>query len=93
MRAIFAMAAIFIFLVTGTAGASSQQIIFRPALDAIGNAEPPKSENAQVPPDVGLDSEDVQELPSRRGRVIVESGTPMLPVRGIERRKMWQIER
>jgi hypothetical protein len=93
MRAIFAMGATCIFLVVRTAAASSQVIIFRPALDAIGNAESPKSETPQVPPDVGLDSEDVQQLPSRRGRVVVESGTLTTPARGIERRKMWQIER
>jgi hypothetical protein len=88
MRTIFATAAVCLFLVVGIVGAASQNMIFRPALDAIGNAEPPTSENAQVPPDAGLDSGDEQVLPGRRGRVIVKSGTPKPPKRGFERRKM-----
>jgi hypothetical protein len=93
MRTAFTILAACLMLAVGILGAAAQTIIFRPALDAIGNAEPPTSENAQVPPDVGLDSGDEQELPSRRGKVIVESGTSASPSAGLGRRKMLEIER
>jgi hypothetical protein len=91
MRTAFTILAACLILAAGILGVAAQTIIFRQALDAIGNTEPPKSEKAQFPPDAGLDPE--QELPSRRGKVIVESGTSASPSAGLGRRKILEIER
>jgi hypothetical protein len=94
MRTAFTILAACLILAAGILGVAAQTIIFRQALDAIGNAEPPKSEKAQFPPDAGLDRFDPeQELPSRRGKVIVESGTSASPGAGLGRRKILEIER
>jgi hypothetical protein len=81
-----------LFLAIGATSAMPQTIPFRPALDAIGNAEPPASESARIPDDIGFGAASDLNVPRPRGRVIVESGGPA-PVNGPwSRRRMWRIE-
>jgi hypothetical protein len=73
MRAISVAGIAGLFLALSVASADAQSLLFRPALDAIGNAGPLASESPQVPDDVGFGP--AQPAPSPRGRVIVEPGT------------------
>jgi len=76
-----------LFLAIGATSAMPQTIPFRPALDAIGNAE-----SARIPDDIGFGAASDLNVPRPRGRVIVESGGPA-PVNGPwSRRRMWRIE-
>ena len=78
-----------LFLAIGATSAMPQTIPFRPALDAIGNAEPPASESARIPDDIGFGAASDLNVPRPRGRVIVESGGPA-PVNGPwSRRRMY----
>jgi hypothetical protein len=93
MRGLFAAGMAGMFLAIGATSAAPQDILFRPALDAIGNAEPPASESARVPDDIGFGAAAERNAPRPRGRVIIESGAAA-PVNGSWRhRKMWKIER
>jgi hypothetical protein len=81
-----------LFLAIGAMSAMPQTIPFRSAFDAIGNAEPPASESAQIPDDIGFGAAADRDAPRPRGRVIIESGSGA-PVNGPwSRRRMWQIE-
>ena len=93
MRGLFTAGAAGLFLAIGATSAAPQTILFRPALDGVGNAEPPASESAQIPDDIGFGAAGDRSAPRARGRVVVESGAAA-PVNGQwRRRKMWEIER
>jgi hypothetical protein len=82
-----------LFLAIGATSATPQTILLHPALDAIGNAEPPASESARIPDDIGFGAAEERNAPRPRGRVIVESGAAA-PVAGQwRRRRLWEIER
>jgi hypothetical protein len=93
MRTLFAAGAAGLLLAIGATSAAPQTIPFRPALDAIGNAEPPASESARIPDDIGFGAAADRNAPRPRGRVIIESGVAA-PVNSRWRhRRMWEIER
>ena len=81
-----------LFLMIGAASAESQTMVYRPAIDAIGNALPPAMESTPgIPDDIGFGPG--ESAPAGRGRVTVESGTPP-PANGpFARRQMWEITR
>jgi hypothetical protein len=93
MRTIFAAGIAGLFLAISATGAASQTILFRPALDAVGNAEPPASESAQIPDDIGFGAAAERSAPRPRGRVIIESGVAAPVNSHARRRRQWQIER
>jgi hypothetical protein len=93
MRTLFAAGAAGLFLAIGATSATPQTIPFRPALDAIGNAEPPASESAQIPDDIGFGAATDRSAPRPRGRVIIESGVAAPVNSQARRRRLWQIER
>ena len=65
--------------------------VWRPAIDAIGNADPPHLEGIATIPD-GFDFG--PESPTKRGRVIVDdSTTPLPPTVHLRRRKVLVIGR
>ena len=91
MRGLLAAGTVGLMLAIGATSATPQTILFRPALDAIGNAEPPASESARIPDDIGFGAAGDRDAPRPRGRVIVESGSGA-PVNGAwSRRRMWRI--
>jgi hypothetical protein len=93
MRTLLAAGAAALSLAIGATSTMAQSIPFRPALDTIGNAEPPASESAQIPDDIGFGAAGDRAAPRPRGRVIIESGVAA-PVNGPwRRRRMWEIER
>jgi hypothetical protein len=67
-----------VFLVIGATSAQAdwQGIVWRPAIDAIGNAEAPAAEGVARLPD-GVDFG--PDLPARRGRVTVDNSPTTLP--------------
>lgn len=75
---------------TNAQGAEVQGLLFRPALDAIGNAEPPASESSQTPDDMGFGP--LPAAPAPRGRVIVESGTTVRASGPPDRRRIIMIQ-
>jgi hypothetical protein len=94
MRTLLATGATGLLLAIGATSATPQSIPFRPALDAIGNAEPPASESAQIPDDIGFGSAaDREAAPRPRGRVIIESGGAAPVSSPWRHRRMWEIER
>jgi hypothetical protein len=93
MRTLLAAGAAGLLLAIGATSATPQSIPFRPALDAIGNAEPPASESAQIPDDIGFGAASDRSAPRPRGRVIIESGVAAPVGSPWRRRRMWEIER
>jgi hypothetical protein len=93
MRTLLAAGAAGLLLAIGATSATPQTILFRPAFDAIGNAEPPASESARIPDDIGFGAAGDREAPRPRGRVIIESGAAAPVNSQARRRRMWEIER
>lgn len=81
-----------LFLAIGAAGAQAQVTMLRPAIDGIGNAEAPVVEGVAAPPD-GVDFAPAESAAASRGRVTVDSGTPIPTTSRLGRRKMWVIPR
>jgi hypothetical protein len=80
-------------LAFGAAGAQAQLVLFRPALDGIGNAEPPASEGVAQSPD-GVDfAPDEPSPPAHRGKVIIDSATAAPANSHLARRHRWEIAR
>jgi hypothetical protein len=86
-----AMAGAAILTLMGAAGAYADSQIWRPAIDAIGNAASPASEGAAGLPD-GV--EFGPQTPAPRGRVTIDdSATPLAPTPHARRRKILAIGR
>ena len=90
MRTLLTAGTTGLFLVIGVATANSQMAPFRPAIDAIGNAEPPAAEGDAGIPD-GVDF-GYQGVPAGRGKVTVDSA-PVPVADSHAHRKMWLIDR
>ena len=79
-------------LMSGETGARAtwRLSVWRPALDAVGNAQPPAMEGVAAIPD-GVDLN--PETPSRRGKVTVDDSTTIPPTVQLRKRKIMVIER
>jgi hypothetical protein len=91
LRASAISGTIVTFLTFGAAPASADWLVipWRPAIDAIGNAEPPAIEGVAGLPD-GVDF----NPPRDHGRVVIDdSAPPPRVVLHLRRRKIWTIER
>jgi len=80
-------------LAVGAASACADWRItpYRPAIDAIGDAEPPAMEGVAALPD-GV--EFAPDLPHGRGRVVIDASAPPPSANGhFKRRRAWVIER
>ena len=105
MRTLLTAGTTGLFLVIGVATANSQMAPFRPAIDAIGNAEPPAAEgDAGIPDGVDFGYQGVPAgrgvdlgpwgpgVPAGRGKVTVDSA-PVPVADSHAHRKMWLIDR
>jgi hypothetical protein len=90
MRTLLTAGTAGLLLTIGPASAEWRTTPFRPAIDDIGNAEPPALEGvAGVPNDVGFGPDNGPPAP--RGRVTIDSGTATPASVHFGRRKIWTI--
>jgi hypothetical protein len=90
MRSLLMAGTAGLFLTIGAASAYADSV-FRPAIDAIGNAEPPAIESSPGIPD-GVDF-GYQGVPAGRGKVTVDSATMPPANSHLAHRKIWAITR
>jgi hypothetical protein len=91
MRVLLMAGTVGLMLTVGAARADSQTALFRPALDAIGNAQPSAAEGVAQTPDGADFALDDQGAPARRGKVTIESATTPPVNNHSRRRHLWAI--
>jgi hypothetical protein len=92
MRALLSVATIGLALTIGAAGAAAQTAMLRPAIDAVGNSQPPAIEGVAAAPD-GADFEGWYGERRPRGRVVIESeAAPSVDIH-LGHRRVWAIPR
>ena len=78
-----------VLLEVGAACADTQPMIFRPAIDGIGNAYSPASESAGIPDGADFSPGQSEGAPAGRGKVTIDSvATPLA-----QHRRRWPISR
>jgi hypothetical protein len=93
MRTLLTAATVGLLLVIDLQGVQSQTVVWRPAIDDVGNEYAPAGEAPGVPDGADFSTSYHRDITARRGKVTIESSTTPLAKNHGAHRKIWATSR